>query len=59
MQILTTQVSSVMFKSKELEIRRKKAKLKDPLDENQTECHKIGPYLSKDRAIPEGDNFLF
>jgi hypothetical protein len=28
----------------------------EPSDENQTECHEIKPNLSKDRAMPEGDN---
>jgi hypothetical protein len=35
-------------------------KLKEPSDENQTECHEIEPNLSKDRAtcMPLGDNPL-
>jgi hypothetical protein len=44
MRISTTQVSSVMLRSKKLEIRmkkKKKWKLKEPSDENQTECHEI------------------
>jgi hypothetical protein len=44
-----------MLRSKKLEIRKKKRKLKEPSDENQTECHEIEPNLSKDRAISEGD----
>jgi hypothetical protein len=34
-------------------------KLKEPSDENQTECHEIEPNPSKDRAMPEGDNPSF
>jgi hypothetical protein len=37
----TTQVSSVMLRSKMLKIQQKKWKLKEPLYENQTECHEI------------------
>ena len=61
MCILTTQVSSVMLKSKKLEIRKKMWKLKDQSDGNQTECHEIEPNLSKDRATytHEKDNPLF
>jgi hypothetical protein len=50
---------SVMLRSKKLEIRKKMWKLKEPFDENQTECHEIEPKPSKDRAMPEGDNPLF
>jgi hypothetical protein len=59
MHIWTTQVSSVMLRSKKLEIREKMGKLKEPSDENQTECHEIEPNPSKDRAMPEGDNPSF
>jgi hypothetical protein len=60
MHISTTNISSVMLRSKKLEIRGKNMwKLKDPWNENQTECHEIEPNPSKDRAIPEGDNFRF
>ena len=48
MRISTTQVSSVMLSLKELEIQKKKKKrwkLLEPLDENQTECHEIEPNL--------------
>jgi hypothetical protein len=31
-------------------------KLQELSDENQTECQEIEPNLSKDRAMPEGDN---
>jgi hypothetical protein len=56
--ISITQVSSVMLRSKKLEIRKKKKrKLKEPSDENQTECHEIEPNPSKD--MPEGDNPSF
>jgi hypothetical protein len=44
---------------KQLEIRNKMWKLKEPSDENQTECHEIEPNLSKDRAMHEGDNPSF
>jgi hypothetical protein len=50
----TTQVFLVMLRSKKLEI-----KLKEPSDENQTECHEIEPNPSMDRAMPEGDNPSF
>jgi hypothetical protein len=40
MRILTTQVSSVMLRSKRLKIRGKK----EPSDENQTECHEDDMY---------------
>jgi hypothetical protein len=61
MRISTTQVSSVMLRSKALESRKKKQtwKLKEPSDENQTECHEIEPNPSKDTAMPEGDNPSF
>jgi hypothetical protein len=49
MHISTTQVSSVMLRSKKVEIRKKL----------KTVCHEIEPNLSKDRALPEGDNALF
>ena len=42
MRISTTQVSSVMLRSKKFEIRKKKIqKLAEPSDGNQTECHEI------------------
>ena len=39
-RISTTKVSSVMLRSKGLEI-RKKGKLEEPSDENEIECHEI------------------
>jgi hypothetical protein len=33
--------------------------MKEPSEENQTECHEIEPNPSKDRAMPEGDNPSF
>jgi hypothetical protein len=48
-----------MLRSKKLEIRGKKSKLKEPSDENQTDCHEIEPNPSKDRAMPEGNNPSF
>jgi hypothetical protein len=59
MRISTTQVSSVMLRSKKLEIREKKWNLKEPSDENQTECHEIEPNPMNDKAMPEGDNPSF
>jgi hypothetical protein len=44
-----------MLRSKKLEIRKKK----ELSDENQRECHEIEPNLSKDRAMPAGDNPSF
>jgi hypothetical protein len=63
-RISTPQVSLVMLRSKKFEIQKKKRKknhLKTvrAVDENQTECHKIEPNLSKDRAMSEEDNPLF
>jgi O-succinylbenzoate synthase len=59
MRIWTTQVSSVMLRSKKLEIREKMWQLKELSDENQTEWHEIEPNPSKDRAMSEGDNTSF
>jgi hypothetical protein len=56
MRISTTQVSSVMLRSKKLEIRKK---IKERSDKNETECHETEPIPSKDRAMHEGDNPLF
>jgi hypothetical protein len=47
MRISTTQVFSVMLKSKKLEIRKKICKLKEPSDENLEESHEIEPNPSK------------
>jgi hypothetical protein len=47
-----------MLRSKKLDI-WKKWKLKKPSDENQTGCHENEPNLSKDKAMPEGDNISF
>jgi hypothetical protein len=55
MRISTTQVSSVMLQSKKVGNQGGK----NVKTENQTECHEIKPNLSKDRAMPEGYNFLF
>jgi hypothetical protein len=60
MRISTTQVSSVMLRSKKLEIQENKMwKLKELSDENQTQCHEIEPNPSNDRAMHEGDNPSF
>ena len=58
MRISTTQVSTVMLRSKELEI-RKKVKTVRGVGWNQTECHEIEPSPSKNRAMPEGDKPSF
>jgi hypothetical protein len=59
MCISTNQISSVMLRSKKLQIRKKKYENYEKADKNQTECHEIDPNLWKDRAMPEGDNPLF
>jgi hypothetical protein len=59
MRNATTQVSSVMPRSKKLEIRKKCETVKEPSDETQRECHEIEPNPSKDRAMHEGDNPSF
>jgi hypothetical protein len=59
MRISTIQVSSVILRSKKLEIRKKMKTVKEPSDGNQTECHEIEPNPSKDRAMHEGDNPSF
>jgi hypothetical protein len=51
MRISTTQVSSVMHRNP-----KKMWKLKEPSDENHTECREIEPNPAKDRAMPEVDN---
>jgi hypothetical protein len=57
MCISTTHVSSVIPRSKKLEIRKKT--VKEPSDENHTECHEIESNPSKDRATPEGESPSF
>jgi hypothetical protein len=59
MSISTNQVSSVMLRSKKLEIWEKKCGECERADKNQTGCHEIEHYMSKDRAMPEGDNPSF
>jgi hypothetical protein len=59
MRISTNQVSSVMLKSKKLEIQKKKCENCERADQTQTECHEIQPNTSKYRAMPEGDNPSF
>jgi hypothetical protein len=60
MLISITQISSVMLRSKKLEFQpKKKKKLKEPSDENQTECNEIATNPSTDRATPEGLNLSF
>jgi hypothetical protein len=59
-RISITQVSSVMLRSKKLEIRKKNVKtVKESADENQTECHEIEPNPSKNRAMLGGDKPSF
>jgi hypothetical protein len=55
MRISTTQVFSDAQVEKVGNPKKKMWKLKEPSDENQTECHGIEPNLSKDRAMSEGD----
>jgi hypothetical protein len=59
MRISTTQVSSVMLRSKKLEIRKNKYENWKSRGMKTKQCHEIEPNLSKDRAIPEGDNPSF
>jgi hypothetical protein len=54
MRISTTQDSSVMLRSKKLEIREKKVKT-----ESRRMKKKMEPNMSKDKAMPEGDNPSF
>jgi hypothetical protein len=56
-RISTTQVSSVMLRSKKLEI-RKKGKTERAVGWTP-ECHEFESNPSKDRAMPEGDNPSF
>jgi hypothetical protein len=61
MRISNTQVSSVMLRSKKLEIPGKKVwKLwKSRRMKTKIECHETEPKSSKDRAMHEGDNPSF
>jgi hypothetical protein len=60
MRISTTQVSSdICSGQKSWKFGEKMWKLKEPSNENQTECHEIEPNPSKDRAMPEGDDPSF
>jgi hypothetical protein len=52
MRISTTQISSVMLRSKKMEVRKQNVKTKRAVGE-------IEPNPSKDRAMPEGDNPSF
>jgi hypothetical protein len=58
MRISTTQVFSVMLRSKNLEIRKRKVKTERVVGW-KPKCHEIEPNPSKDRAIPEGDSPSF
>jgi hypothetical protein len=55
MRISTTQVSSMILRSKNLEIRKKKCEK----NKNQTGCNEIESNPSKDRAMQEEDNPSF
>jgi hypothetical protein len=44
---------------KSLESEKNVKSMKEPSDENQTQCHEIEPNPSKDRAMHEGDNPSF
>ena len=59
MRISTTLASSVMLRSKKLEIRKKGKNLMSRRMKTKTECHEIEPNLSKDRDVSEGDNPSF
>jgi hypothetical protein len=61
MCISTTHVSSVMLRSKKLEIQKKKKKnVKTERAVGwEPECHEIEPNPSKDKSMPEGDNPSF
>jgi hypothetical protein len=60
MRISTTQVSSVMLRSKNLEIRGKKCEnWKSRRKKTKTEYYEIEPKSSKDRAMPDRDNPSF
>jgi hypothetical protein len=60
MCISTTQVSSVMLRSKKLEIRENKCEnWKSCRLKIKQEYHEIEPNPSKDRGMPEGDNPSF
>jgi hypothetical protein len=48
-----------MLMAEKLEIRKNVKTVKEPSNENQTDCHEIKRNLSSDRAMPEGDNPLF
>jgi hypothetical protein len=56
MHISTTQVSSVMIRSKKLEIGKKMWKMKELSDENQTECHENETNPSKDKGQKPGED---
>jgi hypothetical protein len=58
MRISTTQVSSVMLRSKKLKIRKQCENWKSHRMKTK-QCHEIEPNPSKDRAMPEGDNPSF
>jgi hypothetical protein len=49
MRISNTEVSSVIFRSNKLEIRKKVKTVKEPSDENQTMYHAIEPNTSRVR----------
>jgi hypothetical protein len=57
--ISTTQVSSVMLRSESWEAGKKCGYCKSRRMKTKQECHEIEPNLSKDRAMPEGDNLSF
>jgi hypothetical protein len=57
MRISTNQVSLVILRPKNLEIRKIVKTVKEP--KTQILCQEIEPNRSKDRAMHEGDNSSF
>jgi hypothetical protein len=58
MHISTGKVSSVMLRSKNLEIWKQNVKTERAV-RSKPECHEIQPNPSKVRGMPEGDNPSF
>jgi hypothetical protein len=57
MRISTNQASSVVLRPKKLKSEKNVKTVKEP--KQQILCHEIGPNLSKDIAMHEGDNPSF
>jgi hypothetical protein len=54
-----TGISSVMLRSKKLEIQKQNPENCEKADKNLPERHEIEPNLSKESAMHEGDNLSF